>query len=98
RVAPGVITALRVGEAELHVMRDRHRAADRDAPPNLRLEPGNLRHVRCAVSFRMAAAMSAMPASINGSDSSVPMVSPPHRKRSCGPGRRKGSPIVRGTA
>ena len=62
------------------------------------LERGNLRHVRRAVSFRMAAAMSAMPASINGSDSSVPIVSPPHKKPSCGSGSRKCSPIERATA
>ena len=45
----------------------------------------------------MAAAMSAMPASINGSDSSVPIVNPPHRKPSWGSGSRKCSQIERAT-
>ena len=37
--------------------------------------------------------MMARPASISGSDSSMPMVSPPQRKPSCGSGSRKSSQI-----
>ena len=36
-----------------------------------------------------------MPASIIGSDSSMPMVSPPQRKPSCGSGSRKNSQTKR---
>src|SRR6185295_3113738 len=92
-VVPGVIAAFRVGKAKLHILRNRHRAADRDAPPDLRLELDNLGHVRGAASFRMAAAIRAMPASINGSDNSMPIVKPPHRKPSWGSGSRKCSQI-----
>src|SRR5262249_46538557 len=98
RVAPRVVAALGIVEAKLHVVRHRHRAADCNAPPNLRLKRDSVRHVRGTVSFRMAAAMRMIPASINGTDNSVPMVDPPHRNPSWGSGSRKCSPIERATA
>ena len=43
RVARGVVAVLGMGEAKLHVLRDRHRAGDRDAPADLLLERGHRR-------------------------------------------------------
>ena len=48
-------------------------------------------HVGRAPRRRIATAMRTMPASISGSDSSIPMVSPPQRKPSCGSGSRNSS-------
>ena len=44
---------------------------------------------RHAITIRMA------PAMIIGTDSSIPMVSPPHKNPSCGSGSRKNSPVMR---
>src|SRR5438132_2553753 len=98
RVARRVVTPFGMGETKLHVLRHAHRAADRNTPANIRFERGNLHHVRRTAPLRKAAAMSAMPASINGTDSSVPMVKPPHRNPSWGSGSRNCSQTDRASA
>src|SRR5262249_12652795 len=99
RIVGRIVAVLGMTEAELHVLRDRHRSGDLDAPANLSLERGHLvrGHVRPNGSRRNATAIKAIPAMSNGSDSSVPMVSPPQRKPSCGPGPRNCPQIERAT-
>ena len=99
RIVRRVVAMLGMGEAERHVLRDRHRAAALDAPANLRRERYDVfrHHVGFRCWLRMAAAIRATPASSKGTDSSVPMVSPPHRNPSCGSGSRNSSQIARAT-
>src|SRR5882672_2001551 len=82
RIACRVISVPGMREAKSHVLHHGHRPGDLDAPPNFGLEREDAvgHHVRRAGSRRKATAINAMPASINGNDSSVPMVSPPQRK------------------
>ena len=99
RIPGGVIAALGMGQAKFHIWRHRDRTAALDAPANFHLERDTpvRHHVDLAGWRRMAAHMMARPASINGSDSSVPMVRPPHRNPSCASGSRNCSQIERAT-
>ena len=79
RVARRVVTVLGMGEAERHVLRDRHRTGELDAAADLRVERDDVvrAHVVRVPCRRIAIRM--MPARISGNDSRIPMVSPPHK-------------------
>ena len=97
RRAAHIVAVLGVGEAERHVLGDRQGPDALNAPSDLRLERRRVRRPHgCSAALRRAVtSIRTKPARMSGSDSSIPIVTPPQRKPSCTSGSRKNSPIVR---
>ena len=93
RIARHVVAVLRMAEAERHVVGDRHRPVGLDDAPDLRFERRHAPRLaqRCSGGRRIATTIIATPNSSIGIDSTMPMVSPPHRKPICGSGSRNNS-------
>src|SRR5205814_1746839 len=86
-VARHVVAVLRMTEAEPHILIDRDRPLERDEAPDLGLQR---RHQAAWAAARggrrRPRTISQTPNRSSGTDSSMPMVRPPHRKPSCGSG------------
>src|SRR5207248_11499599 len=99
RIARDVIAVLRMAQAKLHIAVDRDRPIDSDDAADLGFER---RHCAAGAAFRggrrNAIQMSAIPNTNSGSDSTIPMVKPPHRKPSWASGSRNSSANQRASA
>ncbi len=96
RIARHVVAVPGIAQAQRHELAHRHRPAALDALPDFSLERGVHRFQACGNGGRLEAqTISAIPISISGTDSSMPMVMPPHKKPSCASGSRKNSQNVR---
>src|SRR6478735_2601130 len=102
RIARRVI----VPEANIHIAFDRHRPVEGDHVPKIVPQAAHAVSRRDCVAPRNATAITAIPRSAMGSDSTIPMVMPPlractdlpNRNPSCSSGSRKNSHAMRAIA